>query len=75
MKKIFQDAVDKNVAAVMLFADASKDIFYDEAHKEPVPAEDCVNLFIKGVVCEYNDVLYKALSCSDAGVINFGFPV
>ena len=40
MKKIFQDAVDKNVAAVMLFADASKDIFYDEAHEEPVPAEE-----------------------------------
>ena len=74
MDRIFQDAVDKNVATVVIYADASKDLFYDEAGTAAVPATDCLNLFAKGVVCKYLGTYYAAKSCTDAGVIDFGLP-
>lgn len=74
MDRIFQDAVDKNVAAVVIYADANKDLFYDEAGTTAVPAADCLNLFAKGVVCKYSGTYYKPVSCTEAGVISFGLP-
>lgn len=74
MNKIYDDAKDKNVATVVLYADANKDLYYDVNGTEAVKAADCLELFIKGVVCIYDGDYYKALSCTEEGVINFGFP-
>lgn len=75
--RIFQDAEDKNVAQVVVYANESKALFYDSAFTaaKAVPAEDCLNLFYKGVVALFNGVYYSAKSCTTAGVIDFGFPV
>lgn len=74
--RFYQDAVDKNVAAVKVYANESKALFYDSAFTaaKAVPAEDCLNLFVKGVVALYNGSWYSAKSCTEAGVIDFGFP-
>lgn len=74
--RIFQDAEDKNVAQVVLYANESKALFYDAEFTETkaVPADDCLNLFYKGVVALFNGAYYSAKSCTTAGVIDFGFP-
>lgn len=72
MKKIFDDAVDKNVAKVVVFADTNKDLFYDAEFTEEVPDKDGLNLFVKGVVCLYNGSYYAPVSCTSAGAISFG---
>lgn len=72
MNRIYQDAKDKNVAAVLVYANASKALFYDEAFKNAVPADDCLELFLKGVICLKGDTYYTAKSCTKAGVIDFG---
>ena len=76
MDRIYQDAVDKNVAKVVVYANESKALFYDAAFTEEkaVPADDCLNLFFKGVVALFDGSYYAAKSCTDAGVIDFGFP-
>lgn len=74
--RFYQDAVDKNVAAVKVYANESKALFYDAEFTEAkaVPAEDCLNLFVKGVVALYDGTWYAAKSCTEEGVIDFGFP-
>lgn len=74
--RVYQDAEDKNVATVVIYANESKALFYDSAFTEAkaVPAADCLNLFFKGVVALYDGSYYTAKSCTDAGVIDFGFP-
>ena len=76
MDRIFQDAVDKNVATVLVYANESKALFYDADFTEAkaVPADDCLNLFFKGVVALFDGTYYAAKSCSAEGVIDFGFP-
>lgn len=76
MDRFYQDAVDKNVAAVKVYANSNKALFYDAEFTEAkaVPAEDCLNLFVKGVVALYDGSWYAAKSCTEAGVIDFGFP-
>lgn len=76
MDRFYQDAVDKNVAVVKVYADSNKALFYDATFTESkaVPAEDCLNLFVKGVVALYDGSWYAAKSCTEAGVIDFGFP-
>lgn len=70
--QVFNDAADKNVAKNVVYANPSNTIFYDKEFKNEVPAEDCLNLFMKGVVALKAGTYYAAVSCTDAGVINFG---
>lgn len=72
MDRIYNDASDKNVAKVIVYASESNKIYYDAEHKNEVPAADCLNLFLKGVVCRKSGVYYAAVSCTEAGVISFG---
>lgn len=74
--RVYQDAEDKNVATVVVYANESKALFYDEEFTEEkaVPADACLNLFFKGVVALFDGTYYAAKSCTDAGVIDFGFP-
>lgn len=77
MKRIYNDAADKNVASVVVYANSSNKLFYTEtmtgASAVEVPAADCLNLFLKGVVAVKGGTYYKAKSCTSAGVIDFGF--
>ena len=69
-KRFYDDACDKNVAAVVVYVNGSS-YYYDAAFKEEVPATDMLNLFIKGVVFKSGDTYLKAISCSEAGVVAF----
>lgn len=73
MDRIFNDAKDKNVACVTIYADSSNKLYYDESHTIGVPASDCVNLFVKGVVAMKGTTLYRPTSCTTAGVLTFPF--
>ena len=72
MKKIFNDANDK-YATVVLYANESNALFYDEALTVKVPAEEMFHLFIAGVVALKGTTYYRAKTCTAAGVIDFGF--
>ncbi len=72
-ERVYNDAEDKNVAVVKVFADSNGDLYYDAAFRNAVEAKDCLNLFYKGVVAVKSGTIYAAQSCTDAGVINFGF--
>lgn len=78
MERIYNDACDKNVASVIVYANSSNKLFYTETltgdKAVAVPATDCLNLFLKGVVAVKGGNYYKAKSCTSAGVIDFGFP-
>lgn len=74
MDKIYEHADDLHVRQYIVYMDDSGDIFYDEDCTEEVEAEDCLNLFMKGVVAVSDGVYYKALSCTEEGVIVFALP-
>lgn len=71
MTKNYIDANEKYVACVTIYSNGSK-FYYDEAMKEEVPTADCLNLFLKGVVCKKGTTYYNAVSCTANGVLNFG---
>lgn len=73
MDRVYQDAKDKNVATVLVYANSANKVFYDAAFKTEVPADDCLELFLKGVVALKGTTYYAAKSCTKAGVIDFGF--
>lgn len=72
MVRIYEDAKDLHVANVLVYANESKALFYDEAFTQEVSASDGVELFLKGVVCLYDGAYYAAVSVSTAGVLDFG---
>ena len=74
MTRVYDDAKDKNVATVVVYADASNNLFYDVEGTKAVPATDCLDLFFKGVIALKGTTYYAAKSCTAAGVIDFGFP-
>lgn len=74
MDRIYNDAKDKNVAAVLVYANSEKALFYDAEFTDAVDADDCLELFSKGVICLYDGTYYNAVSCTDAGVLSFGLP-
>lgn len=75
IEKIYESADDLHVRACIVFADNSNKIYYDEDHtaSNEVPADDCLNLFMKGVIAKKGDKYFAAKTCTTAGVIDFGF--
>lgn len=74
MKKIYNDACDKNVAVTVIYSNGTK--FYgDPEMTEEIPAEEMLNLFVKGVVAVKDGTYFAAKSCTAEGVIDFGFPI
>lgn len=66
MDKIFMDAKDKNVAAVVIYVDESSDgFFYDEEKTQEVPVEDMLDLFVKGVVVHAGSVYMSPIGYSE----------
>lgn len=76
MLKIYADSEEKYVkTAVVFYKAADQKIYYDAEFETEVPATDCMNLFLKGVVAQDADgAVYAATSCTKAGVITFAFP-
>lgn len=73
MDRIYNDAEDKNVATIIVYANETGNLFYDKTFTKEVPTTDMVNLFLKGVVAEKDGTYYTAVSCTKNGVISFGF--
>lgn len=71
MKKVYDDAADKNVAVRVIYVD-SNTYYYDPEFTEEIPAADMLNLFLKGVVLKTGTTYKAAVSCTEAGVISFG---
>ena len=74
MEKIWNNADDKNVATVILYADKDDgNVFFDSVKKNGVSKDELANLFKKGVLVSLNNVLYMPISykeSSGAGVIS-----
>ena len=69
--RIFNDACDKNVAAIVIYKNSNK-FYYDAEFENEIPADDMLNLFFKGVVLKDGTTYKNAVSCTEAGVISFG---
>lgn len=65
VEKIYNDAVDKNVAATVLYGNAGF-VYFEEAHTNKVGKEELENFFAKGVVVVYNGKTYKPVSLTVA---------
>lgn len=74
VKKIYKDANQVNVAKNVIYTANKTKFTYDPEGKNEVLATDMFNLFVNGVVCIYNKVYYTPLTCTEVGVITFGFP-
>lgn len=70
-EKLFIDGDDKNVAVTVIYTKDGAAFTYDKEGNKAIDAGDLFNLFIKGVVAVKNDVYYKPVSCTKAGVIVF----
>lgn len=73
-RKILKSSGDVNVATIVLYANASKALFYDPEFKNAVPKADGLYLFTQGVVAMKGDVYYAPTSCTADGTITFPFP-
>ena len=72
MTKKYIDADDQNVATRIIYTSDGTTYTYDKNGVNEVPSSDMMNLFIKGVVAVKDGKYYKPLSCTEAGVIDFG---
>lgn len=72
MKKIFEDAKDKNVAGTYVYVKASDTYAYaDVACTEKIDADTLMDLFLKGAVIVDTAVNYKPISAANAsGVVS-----
>lgn len=56
--KIYNDAVDKNVAATVLYGNDGK-VYFEETFENQVNKADLENFFVKGLVVVYDEKTYK----------------
>lgn len=69
----FLDAADKNVSAVVVYLNTEDSkYYYNTTFTKEVKAADMLHLFFNGVVLLKEGTYYKAVSCTTAGVIDFG---
>lgn len=60
--KIYASADEKFVQAVVLYANSSDKLFYDETAKnDKVVADELTDLFLKGVIIKKDSVYYKGI--------------
>lgn len=63
---------EKFVKTLVLYADSSKVLFYDQAAKtDKVLNTDLEELFKKGVTVSYSDKLHAPVCCSESGLIAY----
>lgn len=69
---IYAKADEKFVKAVVLYADASKALFYDkEAKTDKVSKADLQELFTTGVVIVMNKEFYAPICLKSTGLISY----
>lgn len=73
-EKVYANSKDKNVITTVIYTKDGETFTYDAAGTIAIPAADMFGLFLNGVVAVKDDVYYKPVSCTKAGVITFGFP-
>lgn len=68
--KVYARADEKFVKTTVLYANASKALFYDkEAKTDKVMKADLEDLFLKGMVVFMSDVYYKPVCLKSTGLI------
>ena len=68
--RIYAKAAEVYTKAIILYADASKVLFYDEAAaKDKVLNEDLEELFMNDAVIKHNDAYHKPVACNASGLI------
>ena len=72
MEKIFQDAKDKYVTAVVLYADGSKKLFVDAAGSIAASAEVALDAFLKGVLVIKSGTAYMRATKIDGNTVSVG---
>ena len=61
---------EQHVKTVILYADSSKALFYDEAAKtDKVLKDELQDLFLKGVTISHSGKLYNPVCYSTAGLV------
>lgn len=67
---IYEKSNELHVKTVLLYADSSKALFYDEAAKtEKVTKDELLDLFLKGVTILHSGKYYKPVCYSTAGLV------
>lgn len=67
---IFEKSNELHVKTVVLYADSSKALFYDEAAKtDKVMKDDLLDLFLKGVTILHSAKYYKPVCYSASGLV------
>lgn len=71
MKKIYDEAKDKNVAAVVFFGDTTDNKLYDKAGegKTQITEAQLADAFVKGLVVETTESMLKPLAVTDEKVV------
>lgn len=64
MNQIFIDAKDKNVAAVVLYADATY-LYVNSTKTTKATAEEVSDAFVKGCIIDLSGVKYVPVSCKN----------
>lgn len=71
-ENIYAHADEKFVKTTMLYANGSKELFYDEATTaEKVKKADLTRLFLAGVTIVLSGVYYKPVCLKEAGLIAY----
>lgn len=72
-EEFYTKASTKYVKTIIVYADSSNALFYDESHENAIPSKFISEIFFAGCVAKKGSVFYRALSF-DGTAINFGFP-
>lgn len=69
MSKIYQDAKDKNVAAIVVYADGTN-VFYDQGKAKKVSFEDLSDYFVKGMLVKTDAGLFAPIAFKTDSSVN-----
>lgn len=76
--QIFDDAVDKNVAGVIVYLKAADSKLYynldGTTYSNEVPSTDLKNLFFKGAMVDNGTGIYKAVGYDETNGITWAIP-
>lgn len=67
---VYEKSNELHVKTVILYADSSKALFYDEAAKtDKVLKDDLLDLFLKGVTISHSGKYYAPVCYSTSGLV------
>lgn len=65
---VYAQAEEKYVKTLLVYADDSNVLFYDEAHENAVLTTELKDLFLKGLTVVDGDTCLKAVAYTEAGI-------